>query len=192
MTGPIMLCTSLAGLNHLGRSAAVPDAKVLGQIRKQTVLCNKVLRTATPLFSRSGLNRPFEQARTQDRSWQRITMYMPSSQNPETVQFTIVNGREGRPDRSAQLMLARDTGEVIRWEPFAQNSAGRKLRIWFRFLHTGEAGGVAGQAIAAIASVGAAFLVYTGTALAIRRFFNWIRRRNSLDRSETEKLALTS
>jgi threonine/homoserine/homoserine lactone efflux protein len=38
-----------------------------------------------------------------------------------------------------------------------------------RFGHTGEAGGVIGETVAAVASLGAAFLVWTGLSLALRR-----------------------
>jgi uncharacterized iron-regulated membrane protein len=56
-------------------------------------------------------------------------------------------------------------------EQFSDLSAGRRLRSWTRFLHTGEALGLTGQALAGIACLGGCFLVYTGFALAWRRFF---------------------
>jgi uncharacterized iron-regulated membrane protein len=68
------------------------------------------------------------------------------------------------------------TGEVMRWEPFAAANMGRKLRVLARVLHTGEVGGVIGQLVAALASAGGAFLVYTGAALAWRRFRSWTGR----------------
>jgi hypothetical protein len=48
-----------------------------------------------------------------------------------------------------------------------------------RFIHTGEAGGIAGQTVAGIVSGGAVFLVYTGLALRLRRFAAWVRRKRS-------------
>jgi uncharacterized iron-regulated membrane protein len=55
---------------------------------------------------------------------------------------------------------------------------GRKLRLLARVLHNGEVGGVFGQAIAGIASLGGVFLVCTGIALACRRARAWsVRRR---------------
>ena len=63
------------------------------------------------------------------------------------------------------------TGAIIRQENFADQSTGRQIRSWTRFLHTGEALGWMGQAIAGLASLGGCFLVYTGFALAWRRFF---------------------
>jgi uncharacterized iron-regulated membrane protein len=60
---------------------------------------------------------------------------------------------------------------VVRKEGFSDYNSGRKLRTWLRFLHTGEALGWPGQLVAAIASFGGAVLVWTGFALAWRRFF---------------------
>jgi uncharacterized iron-regulated membrane protein/flavodoxin len=70
----------------------------------------------------------------------------------------------------SQLVLDRSTAEIVKWEPYAAASAGRKLRVWVRGLHTGEALGFAGQTIAGLASLGGCFLVWTGFAMAWRRF----------------------
>jgi uncharacterized iron-regulated membrane protein len=70
-----------------------------------------------------------------------------------------------------QVSLNPFTGEVAKQEGYADYNSGRKLRTWLRFLHTGEAFGWLGQLIAAIASFGGSVLVYTGFALAWRRFF---------------------
>jgi uncharacterized iron-regulated membrane protein len=51
--------------------------------------------------------------------------------------------------------------------------------MWFRFLHTGEAGGWPGQTLAGLASAGAAVLVYTGLSLALRRLFGWRARQRA-------------
>ena len=75
----------------------------------------------------------------------------------------------------SQLTLNRATAEVMKWEPYSENSAGRKLRTWFRGLHTGEAFGFFGQTIAGLASLGGCFLVWTGLAMAWRRFRSWGR-----------------
>ena len=53
-----------------------------------------------------------------------------------------------------------------------------------RFAHTGEVLGLPGQTIAGIASAGAVVLVYTGLALALRRFVAW-RRRGVVDQRQT-------
>ena len=61
----------------------------------------------------------------------------------------------------------------------AAASAGRKARTWARFLHTGEAGGVPGQILASLASLGGTLLVWTGLALVWRRFRAWVKRRRA-------------
>lgn len=72
---------------------------------------------------------------------------------------------------SAQVSLDPFTGQVLRRESFADYNSGRQLRTWLRFLHTGEALGWPGQLIAGLASLGGAFLMWTGLTLAWRRFF---------------------
>ncbi|MBS0658902.1 MAG: PepSY domain-containing protein [Verrucomicrobia bacterium] len=65
------------------------------------------------------------------------------------------------------------TGAVLKAESFADLNPGRKARSWLRFLHTGEALGLVGQFVAGVASLGGLVLVWTGYALAWRRFRAW-------------------
>ena len=62
-------------------------------------------------------------------------------------------------------------------ETFASLNAGRRVRSWSRFVHTGEAFGFGGQTVAGIASAGGVMLVWTGIALSLRRFAGWRLRR---------------
>ncbi len=71
---------------------------------------------------------------------------------------------------AASLTLDPFTGAVLRQEKFSDHNLGRQVRFWTRFLHTGEALGPIGQAVAGLASFGALFLVWTGFALTWRRF----------------------
>lgn len=85
------------------------------------------------------------------------------------------------------LTLDSRTGADIRWEPYAATSRGQKLRGWMRFAHTGELGGLAGEAVAGVASAGGGFLVWTGVALALRRLAAWrVRRRTASIPDETQ------
>lgn len=68
------------------------------------------------------------------------------------------------------LTLHPYSGEILKTEGFADLSTGRQIRGWMRFLHTGEALGAGGQFVAGLACLGGCFLVYTGFALAWRRF----------------------
>lgn len=114
-------------------------------------------------------------AEQQVPDWKTITLRLPPSSHG-AVTFTIDKGSGGRPDQRSQLTLDPRTTATIRWEPFSSYNAGRRLRSWFRFLHTGEAGGLAGQTIAGAASAGAAMLVWTGIWLAFRRLCAYRRR----------------
>jgi uncharacterized iron-regulated membrane protein len=77
------------------------------------------------------------------------------------------------PAPRSQLTLDASTADVLKWEPYASQNLGRRLRAWVRPVHTGEAAGVAGQTVAGLASVGGIFLVYTGIAPAWRRLRGW-------------------
>lgn len=124
-------------------------------------------REAVPL---DGLDELWVKAERKVADWQSISLRLPSDLEAP-VTFTILRGGRGRPDLRAQLTLDRATGEEKTWQTYASQGFGRRVRAWMRWLHTGEAGGWAGQTIAGIASAGAAVLVWTGLALAWRRFF---------------------
>ena len=115
--------------------------------------------------------------------WKTVSVRFETSPSAPLT-FSIEQGQRGRPDLRSQLTLDPKTGELVRWEPFASFSLGRQLRSWARFVHTGEADGVFGQTIAALASAGAAVLVCTGFALAWRRFRERKRRGQAMRVSE--------
>ena len=123
-----------------------------------------------------GLEPLLKRAEQQVEGWRSINMQVTTK--PEApVAFSIDRGNGGQPHLRGQLTLDRATGEVVRWEPFSNNSKGRRLRSWFRFAHTGEVYGLVGQTVAGLVSLGGAFLVYTGLSLAWRRFYVWNGRR---------------
>jgi uncharacterized iron-regulated membrane protein len=125
----------------------------------------------------------FARARQQVPGWRTISLRLPRS-NDEPLSFQIDQGSGGQPHLRSTLTLDRQTAQVVRWETFSDGSPGRRLRSWLRFIHTGEAGGLAGQTIAGLVSAGAVFLVYTGLALSVRRFFAWAARRRWRAREE--------
>lgn len=122
-----------------------------------------------------GLNPRIERAKAQRADWRSITFRVPSAEaGPLT--FAIDWGTGGQPQKRGTLTLDAE-GNLSKWEVFEDNNAGRRLRLWLRFLHTGEALGLAGQAIAALASAGAVVLGWTGIALALRRWSAWRKPR---------------
>ncbi len=116
-------------------------------------------------------------ARAQERSpdWQTISLSLPASDAAQ-VDFSIDEGNGGQPQKRHSLQLDAYSGETVAWLPFNSQSAGRQARSWVRFLHTGEALGFFGQTIAGLVSFLAVLMVWTGFALALRRFTRWLQR----------------
>lgn len=122
-----------------------------------------------------GLNARLEMAKARQPEWRSLTFRVPSSPSAP-LSFAIDWGTGGQPQRRGTLTID-GAGKSEKWETFEDNNAGRRLRLWLRFLHTGEALGLAGQAAAAVASAGATVLGWTGIALALQRWTMWRRPR---------------
>ena len=122
----------------------------------------------------TGLDAAFQQAQTRVPDWQTITWRRSGG---ERISLAIAESHRGRVDLKSTLLVDRATGAVIEHEQYQNLSRGRQWRLWLRFIHTGEALGVAGQTIAGVVSAGAAVLVWTGIALTLRRFRSWRSRR---------------
>jgi len=142
------------------------------------------------------LDRLWARAEQQVPVWRSITMRLPN-RSGAPVAFTITDATHWNAFARSQLTLDASSAEIVRWEPYGDNSLGQKMRGWLRFAHTGELGGAAGQTLAGFASLGGVFLVYTGFALAWRRLLGsrlWQRSiRSARDavppRVGTEKIA---
>lgn len=102
--------------------------------------------------------------------WVSMNFRMPAK-NGAPVKVMIEERRPPHPKPRSHLTLQAADAEILKWEPFGEQNLGRKLRLWARYLHTGEAGGIPGQGIAMLASAGGALLVWTGLSLAWRRFY---------------------
>ena len=128
-------------------------------------------RIAKPMASLDAL---LASAERQVPGWTMLMMRFPSrTDGPVTVSISEPSAPHNF--ARSQLTLNRATADVVKWEPYSDNSTGRKLRTWFRGLHTGEAFGFFSQTIAGLASLGGCFLVWTGLAMAWRRFRSWGR-----------------
>jgi uncharacterized iron-regulated membrane protein len=124
-------------------------------------------------------------AERQVPAWRTMIIRMPARPGGP-VAFSMSGREYWNSFARSTLTLDGRTGAEVRWEPYAASSAGQKLRGWMRFAHTGELGGLAGEAVAGLASAGGGFLVWTGIALALRRFSAWrARRRAAALRRET-------
>lgn len=134
------------------------------------------LQAPNPANPLDGLNPLWTRAEQHSSGWRTLSLRLPTN-TEAPLAFTIDHGTGGEPQKRATLTLDRKTGEVAKWEPFSSFSAGRQLRSFLRFAHTGEVAGIVGQTIAGIVSFGGAVLVWTGLALAWRRFRAWKTRR---------------
>lgn len=131
-------------------------------------------------ISLAGINAAWVVAAQQVPGIEAITLRLPDSARAP-LSFSLEGSHRGRPDLRSTLIIDRSTTQVVKHDTFVSLNAGRRARSWLRFIHTGEPGGVIGQTIAGAASLGGAFLVYTGLALALRRLRTYLSRQKTPD-----------
>ena len=144
-------------------------------------------RTSVTYIS-GGVDGAWRAAQSQIPAWRTMTTRLATSANAPVV-IAVDEGYAGQPQKRTTFTINRASGAVVKAEDFQSLSAGRQARSWLRFAHTGEIYGLIGQTIAGLASLGGAFLVYTGMALALRRLAAWLSRRNAAPAIETRKAA---
>jgi uncharacterized iron-regulated membrane protein len=110
--------------------------------------------------------------------WQSLTLRLPTRPGGPVI-CSVVEPAGWNPTPRASITLDSATGNILKCERYADQSLGRRWRTWVRILHTGEAGRWPGQLVAALASLGGCVLVWTGLALAWRRFGQWKAKLNS-------------
>lgn len=128
-----------------------------------------------PALSARGLDASLVAVSSAVPGWRTAAVRLAAENAPLTV--AVDTGYAGQPQHRTTLTIERATARVTRREAFTDLSPGRQWRSWFRFVHTGEYYGLAGQTVAGLVSAGGAVLVYTGLALSLRRFSAWRRRR---------------
>ena len=186
---PVLLVITLTGLvmsypwaNNLlftltGNEAPPPAERPAPPARDSRVANRPASRRDEPR-GLAGLDALWQRAERQVPGWVAISLRMPPRPDGPLA-FVIQEPVGWHPAPRSQLVLDASTGDIVKWEPFAGQNLGRRLRAWVRPLHTGEAGGITGQAMAGVASAGATVLVWTGLSLAWRRLRNSRRRRVS-------------
>lgn len=127
----------------------------------------------------------FDKAALQRENWTSITMTYPKDTD-EDVRFSVDTGNGGEPQKKGDLYLNRSNGTLSKWEPFADYSTGRQARNYIRFLHTGEALGIIGQTIAGLVSLFSTIMVWTGLALAYRKYIRPIIRSRRKTASQSQ------
>jgi uncharacterized iron-regulated membrane protein len=100
----------------------------------------------------------------------------PGGRAGQALAVTVKAPGTGPRFSSVTLSFDPFTGRLLKDERFADLGAGRRTRSWLRFLHTGEALGWPGQLVAGGVSTGTLLMVWTGLAMALRRFRGRARR----------------
>jgi uncharacterized iron-regulated membrane protein len=137
---------------------------------------------AAPFAVPENLNSLWARAEQQSPGWKSIALRLPIG---ETAVFTIDEGKYLNVFGRSTLTLNRENAELVKWESYGEQNAGRQLRSWMRFTHTGESFGIVGQTIAFIACLGGALLVWTGLSLAFRRFRGWLGKQPKVSVSQS-------
>jgi uncharacterized iron-regulated membrane protein len=133
-------------------------------------------RTSEPAVAPdfTGIDAAYRSAIARVPEWRTIGVRVPTGAEGPVV-IILDEGYGGQPQKRQTLTMSRATG-AERWEALADQTTGRRLRSWLRFAHTGEYYGLPGQTVAGLVSAGAVMLVWTGIALACRRFLAWRAR----------------
>jgi uncharacterized iron-regulated membrane protein len=141
-----------------------------------TELPAETANRSKPLTDHSKIDPLLSQAEQKAADWKTVVLKLPvRSQGP--VSFTIDRGNGAQPQLRSTLSLDQENGATIKWEQFENQDLGRRARSWFRYVHTGEYYGVAGQTVAGLASLAALMLVWTGLSLWLKRVLSWVQVR---------------
>ena len=115
----------------------------------------------------------YEKARQVEGNWNTIAILIPTSDKAQSVDIVIDTGNGKQAAKQQTITYSRETGDVLKIQgPDEMATPTQSLRRYIRFLHTGEVYGVVGQTLAGLASLASMFLVWTGFALAWRRFIS--------------------
>ena len=128
----------------------------------------------------AGINAMVQKAELQVPGWVAVSLRVPNGKGPVNVSVD----RSSIPGNTIRFTFDRRTGELTHTEMPEDASLGARLRQLVRFGHTGEVGGMFGQTIAGIASLGGVFLAWTGLSLSWRRFRSWRSRRVREEKAE--------
>ena len=132
---------------------------------------------ALPPPNLTGLDTLLTQVQQTHPSWRSISLRMPQAPGGP-LPLMLDRGGRGQPHLRTMLNLDLSKQSILLSpDDFQQQNLGRRLRMYARFLHTGELFGFLGQTLAALCTLAALLLVWTGFALAWRRFFG--QRRTS-------------
>lgn len=167
LTGVVMAYPWANDLLYRITGSPVPPRQVDGQSGQRSENRQGREHRNHPAATAMNFDLALTAAEQQVPGWRTATIRFQDQSGPLTV--SVDRGDGGRPDLRTQVVFDRSSGQLLRVESFSSYNRGRQLRLWSRFLHTGEAGGLIGDTIAVLACGGAIILVITGFALALHR-----------------------
>lgn len=133
----------------------------------------------------------YASARQQMIGERSITAVLPQP-NDRKMTFLVDFDNGSRPDQKAQLVFDRTTGAVLQLETFSSYSLGRRLRLFVKYVHTGEAGGILGQTLSGFAGLSCCALVWTGFSLFLRRITAFWKSEQKQKKDVTDQVPVHS
>lgn len=110
-------------------------------------------------------------------NWRRISFSGPVTPG-HSLELEVDLGNGAQYGKRYVATVAADGELLSTVRPLDKRTPASKMRVFIRFLHTGEVYGFVGQTIAGLGSLGSLFLVWTGFALSFRRWQRYRRRKS--------------
>ena len=107
--------------------------------------------------------------------WQWISVGVPADSGSAVMVVASTGWIEAH--KRQEFTFDAATGTQLSYQTFRDFSPDRRVRIYYRYTHSGEHFGYWGQAIAGLASLAGVFIVWSGFALAWRRWRAWLKPR---------------
>jgi len=138
---------------------------IFGELRKDAA----VPVNAADITRFGSLQAAVDAAKATDANWTRISLFVHSKADVPIVRVMVHNGNGVLPAQMTTLTFDRRVGQITEVKGYDSLKPAERARMWIRFVHTGEQYGLVGSIVAGLASLAAAFLVYTGLALSLHR-----------------------
>lgn len=129
-----------------------------------------------PATQASSLQARFDVAAKAFPGWQRMSFAGPIEPG-KPLKFELDLGNGAQYGKRFEAIIAADGTLLSTVRPFDKRTPASRMRVFIRFLHTGEVYGLIGQTIAGLGSLASLFLVWTGFALSYRRLIRYRRKR---------------
>lgn len=122
--------------------------------------------------------------------WKSIALRIPAGgAGSGALEATVAHPGSWPRTATTTIGVDRSSFQETSRTAFGDQTKGRQVRSWLRFLHTGQALGWVGQLVAGLGCVAGCVLVYTGFALGLRRLIR-MKRPKSPDQRSSGAFAL--